>query len=122
MDGAIFGMGSQNLAPGMLNSFNRLTYRPHGEKEKNKMIEMLEHIKGIIKDNISIQIQSTESYLKNDGEWTVALVTERNEFPYWLHWQGNNIETLLCNVSAYLNGYQKQPHGQEEILGSKWLK
>jgi len=57
------------------------------------MVKTLENIRSRLKLNIAIVVRSSPSYY--DGKWTVLLETESNNPPYWMRWEGNDIENLL---------------------------
>jgi len=84
------------------------------------MKEKLFKIKSMLRENVSLKIESADRW--DNGKWRVALVTERNEYPHWLHWIGDDPDKLLDRVVRYLSGKEKQPHGNNQVSALAWLQ
>ena len=74
----------------------------------DQLSEYLHAIDAALKTTIHVELRSPCQPLPKQG-WTVALITDRNNVPYWLNWYGATPAAAVNQCVAFLQGDAPSP-------------
>ena len=84
--------------------------------ENKTIVGFLEELQKKLKKECSI-------FLNYDtGKFKVGIKTERNDYPYWISFEGNTIIEAVNKLKEYLNGNINLDVGSDKREPKVWFK
>jgi hypothetical protein len=76
-------------------------------------------IQSTLREGIHLKLDHGNDW-SQEGPWNVALVTDRNTYPYWIQFHGQTPDDALFKLQQYLGG-TRPDHARDQRPPSAFL-